>query len=221
MLLAIKSAVTGWFNKPAEPQNVIFGATLDKQLAVVPPILVTLQQYILRHGLETQGIFRVSGNQNEVKQLMARINRGEVLHEQDFKDALTAATLFKSYFRELQEPVLSYDLHGCWLALGELHELECAEKLPGVVALLAPGQRRILQFLLKTLHEFAQHAHATQMSLPNLAVVFAPSLLKMNPRDASYSPLAEMQQLPHALRVTQLLISEYPRLFAEPTDSAL
>lgn len=36
--------------------------------------------------------------------------------------------------------MLSYDLHGCWLALGELHELECAEKLPGVVALLAPGQ---------------------------------------------------------------------------------
>lgn len=49
MFLAIKSAVTGWFSKP-EPENVIFGATLDKQLATVPPVLLTLQQYILRHG---------------------------------------------------------------------------------------------------------------------------------------------------------------------------
>jgi hypothetical protein len=41
----------------------------------------------------------VSGNQNEVKQLMARVNRGETLSESELKDPLTAATLFKSYYR--------------------------------------------------------------------------------------------------------------------------
>jgi hypothetical protein len=49
MFLAIKSAVTGWFGK-SEPQNVVFGATLDKQLTTVPPILTALQRYILRDG---------------------------------------------------------------------------------------------------------------------------------------------------------------------------
>jgi hypothetical protein len=41
--------------------------------------------------------------------------------------------------RELQEPVLSYELHAAWLALGALDEDECCAKLPSVVALLAPG----------------------------------------------------------------------------------
>lgn len=49
--------------------------------------------------METQGIFRVSSNQNEITQLMTRVNRGETLLESDMKDPLTAATLFKRYYR--------------------------------------------------------------------------------------------------------------------------
>jgi hypothetical protein len=130
------------------------------------------------------------------------------------------------------------------------------------------GERTLLALLLHTLHSVSQHAHSTHMSLHNLAVVFAPSLVRLDQRAQSYSPIAEMANLPYALKgeceagvgwgvwgqgtymarcpprrppclslcpslprmshvtnaaliaVTQLLIREYPRLFAA-SDTAL
>jgi len=59
------------------------------------------------------------------------------------------------------------------------------------------------------------------MTRQNLAVVFAPSLLKLDPREQHYTPALELQQLPLALRVTQCLISEYPRLFCSSEPESL
>jgi hypothetical protein len=62
------------------------------------------------------------------------------------------------------------------------------------------GERTLLALLLHTLHSVSQHAHSTHMSLHNLAVVFAPSLVRLDQRAQSYSPIAEMANLPYALK---------------------
>lgn len=83
--------------------------------------------------------------------------------------------------RELQEPLLSYELHACWLALGALHEHECAEKLPGVVALLAPGGYTAVYANARDSHDVLDR------SAPHAGILAAniASIRTTRPRDAN------------------------------------
>lgn len=60
-------------------------------------------------ALETEGIFRRSANVSQVKELQARINRGE---EVDFDGNVhVAAVLLKTFLRELEEPLMTFELY--------------------------------------------------------------------------------------------------------------
>jgi hypothetical protein len=79
--------------------------------------------------------------------------------------------------------------------------------------MLPLGHRVTLRFLLETLEHVTRHVSSTQMSAHNLAVVFAPSLLKMDARDPAYSPVAELHELPRAMTLAARLITHCTALF--------
>lgn len=59
-------------------------------------------------ALETEGLFRRSANINHVRDLQNRINLGEPI---DFgNDVHLAAVLLKTFLRELEEPLMTFDL---------------------------------------------------------------------------------------------------------------
>lgn len=59
-------------------------------------------------ALETEGLFRRSANINHVRDLQNRINFGESV---DFgTDVHLAAVLLKTFLRELEEPLMTFDL---------------------------------------------------------------------------------------------------------------
>lgn len=59
-------------------------------------------------ALETEGIFRRSANVSKVRALKERANLGESLV---FEDPHEPAVLLKKFLRELQEPLLTYELY--------------------------------------------------------------------------------------------------------------
>ncbi len=60
-------------------------------------------------ALETEGIFRRSANVSLVRETQAACDRGEPV---DFKgDVHLAAVLLKTFLRELEEPLLTYELY--------------------------------------------------------------------------------------------------------------
>lgn len=60
-------------------------------------------------ALETEGLFRRSANVTLVREAQAKCNRGELV---DFRDNVhLAAVLLKRFFRELEEPLLTYELY--------------------------------------------------------------------------------------------------------------
>lgn len=60
--------------------------------------------------IDTEGIFRRSGNYSKVVELKQKVNSG---NDVDFKDVDThvIAGLLKTFLRDLEEPLLTYDLY--------------------------------------------------------------------------------------------------------------
>ncbi len=69
-------------------------------------------------GIDTEGIFRISGNKERVAGLKDAFDRGE---EVDFIKEKTnpndISSLFKMFLRELPEPILTYEKYEKWLEL--------------------------------------------------------------------------------------------------------
>jgi hypothetical protein len=150
--------------------------------AKVPIVLPFLSDGILAlGGLKAEGIFRVPGESDIVADLRARIDRGYYTLE-GIDDPHVPAALFKLWLRELQEPLIPDALYdACVAAAATAAEDGDPE---GVVRLvrecLPPVNRRVLLFVVSFLQMFlADHVAATtKMTAPNLALVFAPNILR-------------------------------------------
>ena len=73
-----------------------------------------MMRYLNDHCLDQEGLFRLSGNQNEVDVERRKIDAwGGGGGEEDYPigtDPHVMASLLKKYLRELPEPLLTYDL---------------------------------------------------------------------------------------------------------------
>ena len=93
-----------------------FGASLDwislnNESATVPPIVKKCVEFLSTPAhLETEGIFRRSANVAHVKAIKAKVNAGEDIQFDDMTDVHFVAVLLKTFFREMPEPILTFDL---------------------------------------------------------------------------------------------------------------
>jgi len=67
-----------------------------------------VKNVILFAALATDGLFRRSASMSLVKSSMEKINRGEIINFAG--DFHLAAVLIKTFLRELEEPLLTFDL---------------------------------------------------------------------------------------------------------------
>jgi hypothetical protein len=69
----------------------------------------------------TEGLFRISGSVSEVKALKAAYLRGERVDLDKVTDTHAVAGVLKLFFREARDPLLTYELYPCWLAVMGMH----------------------------------------------------------------------------------------------------
>ncbi len=76
----------------------------------IPPIMNVCMDFLSKpDNLETEGVFRKSGNAAQIRELMAKINKGETIVFSE-GDVHIAAVILKTFLKELQEPLLTFDL---------------------------------------------------------------------------------------------------------------
>lgn len=99
------------------PKTAQFGVSLkfinenSPCLNYIPPIVRKCVDCLSITGvIDTEGLFRRSGNQNVINDIKRRVNTGENV---DFKDIDTHAIagLLKTFLRDLKEPLLTYELY--------------------------------------------------------------------------------------------------------------
>lgn len=168
----------------------MFGNTLTEVMTLqkdrfpnrqLPWVQVALSQQVLTlQGKQTEGIFRVSADVDEVNALKAKIDNWELPDSALLTDAHAPASLLKLWYRELYEPLIPDALYGACVAAGSdaAAALRILHRLPHL-------NRLVLTYLIRFLQEFTAPEVVTQtkMDSANLAMVFAPNCLRCTSQD--------------------------------------
>jgi RhoGAP domain len=188
----------------------------DYQLSTEVPRVVTATIEWLKEGdrLKTSvGIFRVAG-EKQVIDALSRDFEKAVKSKRPVKLAghsvHTIAGLLKKYLRELEPPVLTYELFDTWLAAIRIQDVgERLQCLGKAVVALPTGCKVLLNKLLPFLRLVASHAESNKMDAKNLAIIFGPSLLRAKQLDLATA----IEQNQCAIDLVAALLENYERCF--------
>uniref|UniRef100_A0A3B3QX60 Si:ch211-218g4.2 n=1 Tax=Paramormyrops kingsleyae TaxID=1676925 RepID=A0A3B3QX60_9TELE len=145
----------------------------------LPWVQVQLSQYVLAlGGAQTEGIFRVPGDIDEVNALKLQVEQWKI--PENLSDPNVPASLLKLWYRELEEPVIPQSFYQRCIS-----NYDDPEAAIGVVQSLPELSRLVLCYFIHFLQVFAQPVNVskTKMDVNNLAMVMAPNCLRCQSDD--------------------------------------
>ncbi|XP_041952760.1 rho GTPase-activating protein 39 isoform X2 [Alosa sapidissima] len=145
----------------------------------LPWVQVQLSQYVLAlGGAQTEGIFRVPGDIDEVNALKLQVDQWKI--PENLSDPNVPASLLKLWYRELEEPVIPQSFYKQCIT-----NYEDPEAAISVVQSLPELSRLVLCYFINFLQVFAQPVNVskTKMDVNNLAMVMAPNCLRCQSDD--------------------------------------
>ncbi|XP_077663459.1 rho GTPase-activating protein 31 [Eretmochelys imbricata] len=178
-------------NKGAKPKPKrkgaagAFGCDLTEHLESsgqdVPYVLRSCAEFIETHGI-VDGIYRLSGVTSNIQKLRQEFGSDQcpdLTREVYLQDIHCVGSLCKLYFRELPNPLLTYELYKKFTeAISRCPEEEQLARIQNVIQELPPSHYRTLEYLIKHLTHLASFSNMTNMHTRNLALVWAPNLLR-------------------------------------------
>ncbi|KAG8220143.1 hypothetical protein J3R82DRAFT_1169 [Butyriboletus roseoflavus] len=164
-----------------ECSDLIFGVSLVDYATSrglgeteIPKIVRICIQEIDERGLESEGIYRVSGRHAVVQDLQHKIERNEAAFKFNrlTDDVYAVSSLLKLYLRELPEPLFRYPL-------SDRVEHTDGRADPGSIAQMRSKIRRLPVIHRETLRAIVEHlarvaafSEKNKMDVRNLAIVF-------------------------------------------------
>ncbi|XP_037115913.1 rho GTPase-activating protein 25 isoform X1 [Syngnathus acus] len=205
-VIGVQSGVFGKSLKDTAMYEQRFGPQM------VPILVQKCVEFIKEHGLNEEGIFRLPGQDNSVKQFRNAFDAGERPSFPSDTDVHTVASLLKLYLRELPEPVVPWtqyqDFLDCISALDSTNE-EVTKKLEKQIALLPRLNYNLLSYVCRFLFEVQLNSKVNKMNVENLATVMGINLLKPQLED----PISVMEATPHIQKLMTVMIRQHETLF--------
>ncbi|XP_066518678.1 rho GTPase-activating protein 32 isoform X2 [Hoplias malabaricus] len=163
----------------------VFGCDLGEHLLNsghdVPQVIKSCAEFIEKHGV-VDGIYRLSGIASNIQKLRHEFDSEHVpdlTKDAYIQDIHSVGSLCKLYFRELPNPLLTYQLYDKFSdAVSAATDDERLVKIHDVIQQLPPPHYRTLEFLMRHLARMAAFSYVTNMHCKNLAIVWAPNLLR-------------------------------------------
>nr|XP_055032668.1 rho GTPase-activating protein 22 [Misgurnus anguillicaudatus] len=185
---------------------------------LAPLIVEQCVDFIREQGLDEEGLFRMPGQANLVKDLQEAFDCGDKPQFDSNTDVHTVASLLKLYLRELPEPVIPFSKYEDFLTCAELlakDEEEGIQELGKLVKTLPAANYNLLKYICKFLDEVQSHSHENKMGVQNLATVFGPNILRPKIED----PVTIMEGTSLVQHLMTVLISKHDHLYIENEDS--
>uniref|UniRef100_A0A8R1TXP3 Rho-GAP domain-containing protein n=1 Tax=Onchocerca volvulus TaxID=6282 RepID=A0A8R1TXP3_ONCVO len=146
----------------------------------VPVFLVDAFNFLRLNGLDASGIFRKEGNINRLKSFSMQTFFGNVVLPEDCTTH-DVCSLIKRFFRELKTPLFAQMQAKLLDAASIYNGAQRIDKLLEVVRMLPSEHLATLVFLMRQLKYFGDRHEGHQMTIENIARVFAPSLFRDDP----------------------------------------
>ncbi|XP_026703234.1 rho GTPase-activating protein 24 isoform X1 [Athene cunicularia] len=184
---------------------------------LAPMLVEQCVDFIRQRGLKEEGLFRLPGQANLVKELQDAFDCGEKPSFDSNTDVHTVASLLKLYLRELPEPVIPYakyeDFLSCAKMLSKEEETGLKELMKQVKSLPAVNYN-LLKYICRFLDEVQSYSGINKMSVQNLATVFGPNILRPKVED----PLTIMEGTVVVQQLMSVMISKHEELFPKDAD---
>ncbi|KAK7918903.1 hypothetical protein WMY93_010187 [Mugilogobius chulae] len=187
---------------------------------LAPLLVEQCVDFIRERGLDEEGLFRMPGQANLVKDLQEAFDCGDKPLFDSNTDVHTVASLLKLYLRELPEPVIPFSKYEDFLTCAQLlakDEEEGVQELGKQVSNLPLANFNLLKYICKFLDEVQSHCNENKMSVQNLATVFGPNILRPKMED----PVTIMEGTSLVQHLMTVLIRDHKRLFSGREQESL
>lgn len=131
-------------------------------------------------------------------------------------DVNVIAALLKLFFRELLVPVIPFDMYTQFINASKIEDYNNKLiEIKTLIQTLPKVNYDVLEFLLRHLVKVAQKSEINKMEPSNLAIVFGPSLLRVEERvDADMQQqIANMMNMSSQNSLVENMISQVDWLF--------
>ncbi|KAF7647526.1 hypothetical protein LDENG_00171280 [Lucifuga dentata] len=143
----------------------------------IPALVAECVKEIERRGLEERGLYRVPGTERVVKELRQKFLQRKAVTLSKVDDVHVVCGVLKDFLRKLQEPLITFRLHGTFMEASEMaDEDESATMMLHAVGELPKANRDTLAFLMLHLHRVMRSPQC-EMDQNNLARVFGPTIV--------------------------------------------
>jgi Rho GTPase-activating protein 1 len=170
----------------AKNAAALFGQSLEVAMThpmnegfEVPCLVHSAIEAIIAKGLKTEGIFRISGNANRIKELQEAFDKGTRVDLSQENEIHNVAGLLKRYLRQLPEPLIPFAVFPNMITVAS-EETPADIKQALIQALLcelSPLAFAILDRVIRLMGQIAANESFNKMGASNLAIVLGPNIM--------------------------------------------
>lgn len=214
------------------PTRPIFGVYLADQMerdgVDVPPILEKCAEAIEQVGIENKGIYRLSGTTSKVQRLKAQFDADWASvdlmnNDEALGDINIVAGCLKLWFRELPEPLMTWDLYTGFIDAAKIENDRLRHiRMHERVNDLPDANYATLKYLMGHLSKVRALESINQMSASNLAIVFGPTLLTPPPVGTAGGDEAaggaHLQDMQFQCKAVETILERYEAIFVDEDE---
>ncbi|XP_019214901.1 rho GTPase-activating protein 9 isoform X4 [Oreochromis niloticus] len=214
-------------------KDQVFGCSLEmlceRERSTVPRFVRLCTEAVERRGLETDGIYRVSGNLAVIQKLRFLVNHERAvttdgrymfpaelvqeeklnLDESEWEDIHVITGALKLFFRELPEPLVPYGFFTDIVETVKMSDyMDKIDRLKCLVLNMPPPNHDTLQFMCRHLKRVLEHSETNRMTTQNIGIVFGPTLMRPE-RDNGNMAVNMVYQN----QAVELILTEFDHIF--------
>ncbi|XP_059977494.1 ralA-binding protein 1 isoform X3 [Lagenorhynchus albirostris] len=142
----------------------------------LPAVFRECVDYVEKHGMKCEGIYRVSGIKSKVDELKAAYDREESPNLEEYEPN-TVASLLKQYLRDLPENLLTKELLPRFEeACGRSSEGEKVQEFQRLLEELPECNRLLISWLIMHMDHVIAKELETKMNIQNISIVLSPTV---------------------------------------------
>ncbi|XP_037746876.1 rho GTPase-activating protein 12 isoform X2 [Chelonia mydas] len=165
-------------------KDQVFGSNLtslcQRENSSVPKFVKLCIEHVEEHGLDVDGLYRVSGNLAVIQKLRFAVNHDEKLDLNDSKweDIHVITGALKMFFRELPEPLFTYNHFNDFVNAIKQEARQRVRAVKDLIKQLPKPNQDTMQILFRHLKRVVENGEKNRMTYQSVAIVFGPTLLK-------------------------------------------